>query len=84
LREKNDRAVVSLVQYLQDTVGVLQDNNQILQQNLEQVHQRLRAVEEQLKKNSRNSHKPPSSDGLQKDPEGAETLGEKARWPERP
>ena len=46
LYKAGPEAVVSLVQYLQDTVGVLQDNIQILQQNLEQVHQRLRAVEE--------------------------------------
>ena len=47
-------AVVSLIEYLQD--------------NLEQLSIRMRTLELQVNKNSRNSNKPPSSDGLKKPP----------------
>ena len=47
-------AVFSLIEYLQD--------------NLEQLSNRIRTLELQVSKNSRNSNKPPSSDGLNKPP----------------
>jgi transposase len=77
LYKAGPEAVVSLVEYIQDTIGFLQGNIEILQQNLEQVHQRLHAVEEQLKKNSSNSHKPPYSDGLKKIPKVRKPSGKK-------
>jgi len=56
-------AVVSLVEYLQDSI--------------ESLHERVRAVEELLKKNSHNSNKPPSSDGMKKIPHVRKPTGKK-------
>ena len=52
-------AVVSLVEYLQDSIRFLKDE-------VERLNQRLRDVEDQLRKDSHNSSKPPSSDGFKK------------------
>jgi uncharacterized coiled-coil protein SlyX len=77
LYKAEPEAVVSLVEYLQDTIGVLQGNIEIFQQNLETVYQRLREVERQLQKNSRDGHKPPSSDGFRKIPKVRKPSGKK-------
>ena len=52
LYKAGPEAIVSLIEYLQDRQS--------------DIYRRLRDLEEQLQKNSRNSHKPPSSDGLKK------------------
>ena len=70
LYKAGPEAVVSLVEYLQDGVG-------FLKQEVDQLGQRLRDVEEQLRKDSHNSHKPPSSDGLKKIPNVRKPTGKK-------
>ena len=59
LYKAGPEAVVSLVEYLQDSTGFLKDE-------IEQLKKRLRDVEDQLRKDSHNSSKPPSSDGFKK------------------
>lgn len=54
LYEAGPEAVVSLVEYLQD--------------EMDNLSSRVQALEVQNKKNSRNSSKPPSSDGMRKPP----------------
>jgi transposase len=44
----------------------LQASNQELQVLIQELQVRIQALEDQLVKNSRNSSKPPSSDGLKK------------------
>jgi len=48
-------------------VALVQHNNELTQRNNELV-QRINELEAKLNKNSRNSNKPPSSDGLGKPP----------------
>ena len=52
LYKAGPEAVISLVEYLQE--------------NIQQLSNRIHALELQVNKNSRNSNKPPSSDGLKK------------------
>ena len=54
LYKAGPEAIVSLIEYLQE--------------NIQQLHERLQEIERQLEKNSGNSHKPPSSDGMKKIP----------------
>ena len=70
LYKAGPEAVVSLVEFLQDNV-------RFLKQDIEQLKQRLQDVEEQLKKDSHNSSKPPSSDGLKKIPRMRKPSGKK-------
>jgi hypothetical protein len=52
LYKAGPEAIVSLIEFLQERQA--------------DIYRRLRELEAQLQKNSRNSHKPPSSDGLKK------------------
>jgi transposase len=63
LYKAGPEAIVSLIEYLQDRQS--------------DIYRRLRDLEEQLQKNSRNSHKPPSSDGLKKIPKLRKPSGKK-------
>ena len=46
-----------------------------------QLNQTIQELKEQLNKNSKNSSKPPSSDGYKKPaPESAQTIRQKGRW----
>ena len=63
LYKAGPEAILSLIEYLQET-------NQ-------QLHERLQEIERQLQKNSRNSHKPPSSDGMKKIPKVRKPSGRK-------
>lgn len=63
LYKAGPEAIVSLIEYLQET-------NQ-------QLQERLQEIERQLQKNSRNSHKPPSSDGMKKIPKVRKPSGRK-------
>jgi len=53
-------------QQLEDLVLKLQDENILLRQRVAQLERRMEALEARLHQNSRNSHKPPSSDGYTK------------------
>ena len=63
-------AVFSLVEYLQNNITNLQTS-------IQQLHERLQEVERQLAMNSRNSNKPPSSDGMKKIPKVRKPTGRK-------
>jgi len=59
LYDASEKVVITLVQGLLDKIAHLE-------QIVESQEKRIMALEEQLKKNSRNSDKPPSSDGLKR------------------
>jgi transposase len=59
LYESGEDAVITLIQSLLDKISRFE-------QVIESQEKRIMALEEQLKKNSRNSDKPPSSDGLKR------------------
>jgi len=63
LYKAGPEAILSLIEYLQET-------NQ-------QLHERLQEIGRQLQKNSRNSHKPPYSDGIKKIPKVRKLSGRK-------
>lgn len=63
LYKAGPEAIFSLVEYLQD--------------NIQQLHEQLQEIERQLKMNSRNSNKPPSSDGMKKIPKVRKPTGRK-------
>ena len=63
LYQAGPEAIFSLVEYLQN--------------NIQQLHERLQEIERQLKMNSRNSNKPPSSDGMKKIPKVRKPTGRK-------
>lgn len=51
-----------------ELIAILWKQNQLLTSKLEFLEERVKELEGQLKKNSRNSGKPPSSDGFKKPP----------------
>jgi transposase len=63
LYKAGPEAIVSLIEYLQDRQT--------------DIYRRLHDLEGQLQKNSRNSHKPPSGDGLKKIPKVRKPSGKK-------
>jgi len=74
---EGEAAIAALITDLvENWVGILQEQQDVLQQQQETIQQqqesiiglesRVQALEDQLAKNSRNSSKPPSSDGLKK------------------
>ena len=64
--EAGSDAVVQLIESLLSTnAQLLTTNTQLLATNT-QLHLRITALESQLSKDSHNSHKPPSSDGLKR------------------
>jgi len=68
--EEGEEAVVGLIVGLvEDWVGAFQEQQQVIrqhQESIEKLQERVQALEDQLAKNSQNSSKPPSSDGLKK------------------
>jgi transposase len=75
-RQGEDAVVALVADLVNKWIGVLQQQEQHLQKQLEiaqtqqetiqRLEERVQALEDQLAKNSRNSGKPPSSDGLKK------------------
>ena len=75
-RQGEDAVVALVVDLVSNWIGVLQQQQEQLHKQLEQaqlqqetiqrLEERVPALEDQLAKNSRNSGKPPSSDGLKK------------------
>ncbi|MBA7533383.1 IS66 family transposase ISMma15 [subsurface metagenome] len=63
LYKAGPEAIYSLIEYLQESNR--------------QLHERLQEIERQLKMNSRNSSKPPSSDGMKKFPKVRKPTGRK-------
>ena len=68
--EEGEEAVVAMiVRLVEDWVDVFQEQQEIIcqqQESIEKLQERVQALEDQLAKNSQNSSKPPSSDGLKK------------------
>ena len=61
--EEGEEAIVALIQTWSSALPPLLEQQQEM---IAELQAQVRALEEQLGKNSRNSHKPPSSDGPQK------------------
>lgn len=59
-------AVVKVLCELSRQVDLLQEENAVLKECVANLQERVKALEDQIAKNSRNSSKPPSSDGLNK------------------
>lgn len=67
---QGENVVVNLVvQLISSWVGVIQQQQELIQQQhtqIQRLEERVQSLEDQLAKNSNNSSKPPSSDGLKK------------------
>jgi transposase len=67
---EGEEAIIALIlELVENWVGIIQEQQETLQQQQETIvrlEARVQALEDQLAKNSQNSSKPPSSDGLKK------------------
>jgi transposase len=66
--EAGPDAVVRLVEFLTDTIEEQSDQIAMMSERIAELERRVETLEGQLKLNSRNSSKPPSSDGFKKPP----------------